>query len=85
MISREVEMTDHQWMTVHQAANSFCVSAVAAGLRVVRGISELSPRKLATKFRVSFHNIWRRCSANKVPSSLKPMSTVNDFRQAFQF
>ena len=35
MISREVEMTDHQWMTVHQAANSFCVSAAAAaaGLR----------------------------------------------------
>lgn len=34
MIFRKVEMTDHQWMTVHQAANSFCVSAAAAaGLR----------------------------------------------------
>ena len=33
MIFRKVKMTDHQWMTVHQAANSFCVSAAAAGLR----------------------------------------------------
>ena len=91
MIFRKVEMTDHQWMTVHQAANSFCVSAAAAaGLRAACRagnqwiISLWDVNEISRKFSQYLEQCLD-CLDNTYLLPYSPQSAVNDWRQASQF